>query len=374
MPSADYVTLLLAEINNRAANVKPQPISSLYFGGGTPSLLPAEQILAVIHGLANAGFTMTPSAEVTIEINPATIDERKIDAYLRHGINRFSVGAQTFSESLLKMCGRRHSANDTRQTLELLRSRSVNYSFDLLFALPGQTESDLDQDLDEVLKYAPPHLSAYCLTVPEGHPMAHGRPEEDSQIAMFDMIERRLAQVSLLKYEISNFAQPGKESQHNLAYWTDRPYWGIGLSAHSYLPHLSDFGVRFWNPKDFAEYTEQSKVQSSEGDFPEKFIGSCNLERLSLAESITDFCHMHLRILRGLSLPALRKKYGDAPYETVMARLPKLLKNGLIELAEEHVRLTGRGQLLSNQVFSELHFSNRDVTPRVRLPLDLQLA
>lgn len=368
MPSQNYVTLIEAEIKGRAKSFSAQPVSSLYFGGGTPSLLPPEQILTIIRGLANEGLNVTPLTEVTIEINPATIDEAKILAYLKYGINRFSVGAQTFSDELLRLCGRRHTADDTRQTLRLLQKFKVNYSFDLLFALPGQSLQDLDLDLQEVLEFSPPHLSAYCLTVPEGHPMASGRPEEDDQIAMFERIESRLSSIGLRKYEISNFAVPGFESRHNMAYWTDQPYWGLGLSAHSYLPNLGPFGTRFWNPKDFVTYENQTKLFAKSPDFPPEILGADGFERLSLAESMTDFGHMHLRTLQGLSLSAVRKKYGVRNFEIFSGKLPSLLANGLVRLDGDRLYLSPRGQLLSNLVFAELLFTESDFTPSVALP------
>ena len=211
LPPAEYVELVRREIRGRHSFWSEREISTLYFGGGTPSLLEPELIVAIRDELAKAGFVFRTDAEVTIEINPATISPGKLDVYRAAGINRYSVGAQTFDDNLLKLCGRRHSADDTRATLELLRRHDLNYSFDLLFALPGQTEAGLARDLDEVVDFAPPHLSAYCLTVPEGHPMARGRAPEDDQARMFDLIERRLAAIDLRKYEISNFARPGFE-------------------------------------------------------------------------------------------------------------------------------------------------------------------
>lgn len=368
MPSQEYVAMLESEIRCRAEHFTPQNVSSLYFGGGTPSLLRPEEILAIIRALANAGFAITPESEVTIEINPATIDEAKIGQYLSYGINRFSVGAQTFSDELLRLCGRRHTAADTRQTLRLLRKYNVNYSFDLLFALPGQTAQDLDLDLQTVCEFAPPHLSAYCLTVPEGHPMASGRPTEDAQIAMFELIEQRLAAIGLSKYEISNFAQVGKESRHNMAYWTDQPYWGVGLSAHSYLPQLGPFGTRFWNPKEFSAYESQVESRCAEGRFPIGILGSGGLEQLSLAESLTDFIHMHLRTQKGLPLSAVRNKFGAHVYEIFSSRISSTLADGLLIAEEDRLFLSPRGQLLSNLVFAHFLFTDPDFTRAIALP------
>ncbi|MCB0361182.1 MAG: radical SAM family heme chaperone HemW, partial [Bdellovibrionales bacterium] len=306
MPPEEYLEILLQEIRAGSNLFPPTPLSSLYFGGGTPSLIPTEHILSIIHELANWGFPISNQTEVTIEINPATIDEGKIERYLSAGINRFSVGAQTFEDKLLQLCGRRHSAEDTRQTLNILSRRHLNFSFDLLFALPTQTLDQLKHDLEEVLFFDPPHLSAYCLTIPQGHPMSYGRPPEGVQIEMFDEIEQSLKKIALQKYEISNFSQPGKESRHNLLYWKDKPYWGIGLSAHSYLPRVGN-GLRFWNSKQLSTYQSQIRENHLKRGIDQ--IPQDQKEYLEIHESLTDFCHTSLRIKDGLSCGALKAKY-----------------------------------------------------------------
>jgi oxygen-independent coproporphyrinogen III oxidase len=361
-PAAAYVELVREEIRRRHPAVPKGEAASIYFGGGTPSLLDAEHIVAILAELANAGFSWRSDTEITIEINPATLTPEKIRQYVAAGINRFSVGAQTFSDALLTLCGRKHSADDTRKTLELLNERGLNYSFDLLFALPGQTMTDLRADLREVIRFRPPHLSAYCLTVPEGHPMSTGRPLEAEQVAMFDEIETALDGSGILKYEISNFARPGFESRHNLAYWTDRPYWGIGLSAHSYFPAAGEWGIRFWNPKSLDDYRTQVLGESGQDDFLNGVLPPVQRERLLPHESLTDFCHMFLRTARGLPLTALRNKFGATVYEAVWRRLNTLADDGLVHLAPEMAQLTNRGQLLSNVVFAELLFSAGDWT------------
>ena len=293
------------------------------------------------------------ATEVTIEINPATISAAKLDVYQRAGINRYSVGAQTFDDDLLKMCGRRHSADDTRATLRLLGERDLNYSFDLLFALPGQTEDGLQKDLDEVSLFAPPHLSAYCLTVPESHPMARGRAPEEDQVRMFDRIERHLAGIDLQKYEISNFARPGFESRHNSTYWADRNYWGIGLSSHSYDRGFGTAGLRFWNPKSLAQYERQ--VDLAGADFA-RLLPADQSEALEPHEALTDFCHMFLRTSAGLRVDALRDKFGDRAFTLTRRRLDALVARDLLKFDQSTWRLTARGELISNSVFEDLTF------------------
>jgi oxygen-independent coproporphyrinogen-3 oxidase len=270
------------------------------------------------------------------------------------GINRFSVGAQSFNDRLLKTCGRRHSAEDTRKTLRLLLEKDLKFSFDLLFALPGQTLEDLDEDLKEALAFQTRHMSLYCLTVPEGHPMSFGRAPEDEQLDMFDLIDRRLREKGLQKYEISNYAEPGFESFHNLTYWNDRPYWGLGLSAHSYFLEPS-WGVRFWNPKGFKDY-EAQLTGSPEASLPYEYLPSDQREHLSLTESLSDFCHMAFRQPSGLSKDAAQNKYGKIYAEEARPRLKSLVDKGWMRETESHWRLTLPGERLLNQVLLELSF------------------
>ena len=348
-----YTSWVLDEIRNRHVLWPNKEIGTLYFGGGTPSLLAPELIVAIRRELANVGFNFTSDCETTIEINPATLTEKKLEHYLEAGFNRFSVGAQTFDDALLKMCGRKHNAADTRETLRLLRKFGLNYSFDLLFALPGQTLQGLKLDLEEVASFEPPHLSAYCLTVPESHPMSLGRPPEDEQVIMFDLIENELHKIGLNKYEISNFAKPSFESRHNQAYWQDRDYWGIGLSSHSYSRDHQPFGMRFWNPKSLKIYSEQVKIRANA--FTE-VLPQEQFEELSQHEALTDFCHMHLRMMSGLPEAALHAKWRGLARTLVQPRISHLVSRGWLKFANGAWSLTADGQLLSNRVFEELTF------------------
>lgn len=360
LPPEEYVRLVKTELARRHPFVPGRRLTSIYFGGGTPSLLSAESILDILAEIANVGFEPTPQTEITIEINPATLTREKLDLYLQSGINRFSVGAQTFNDRLLTQCGRKHSADDTRKTLDLLALKDLNYSFDLLFALPGQNLKDLRADLVEVSSYAPRHLSAYCLTVPEGHPMSQGRPLEDEQIAMFDLIEERLSLVNLKKYEISNFAQPGFESRHNGAYWSDQAYWGVGLSSHSYFP-LPQGGFRFWNPKGVEDYRRQVLASNPAENFYATVLAPEQKEALARHEALTDYLHTFLRTTNGLPLSALRKKWGPRLAAVVESRTEPLIAAGYLEKTPRHWRLTRRGQLLSNLVFGELLMGPEDM-------------
>ena len=296
MPPKDYISLIIQEIRLRASMIPSKLMESIYFGGGTPSLMPTEFILSIIEELASHGFQRGPECEVTIEINPATIDEKKLQAYLEGGINRFSLGAQSFSETRLKACGREHSVQQTRDTLELLKAHVKNFSLDILFALPHQSLNELKIDLEEVRQVNPPHVSPYLLTVPKGHPMSRGRPPEGEQVAMFHLIESVLGDMGLQKYELSNFSRPHFESVHNNTYWSDENYWGLGLSAHSYF---REWKTRFWNPKTWPEYLEYLKCLKGMKGKGSHFDKNYS-EKLSEGEYGFDFVHTGLRLSKGV--------------------------------------------------------------------------
>ncbi len=357
MPPEQYVQLLSEEIRQTEGCYQKGVLTSIYFGGGTPSLLDPNHIVSIIGTLANYGFIAGPQTEITIEINPATITGKKMETYLSGGVNRFSVGAQTFDDRLLKMVNREHNAEQTRETLRLIQSFKANYSFDLLFALPTQTLPGLQADLEEVLQFLPNHLSPYCLTVPEGHVLSKNRPLEGTQIEMFEEINKVLGQAGYLRYEISNFCLPTFESKHNSLYWDDSPYWGLGLSAHSYSIN-KNWGLRYWNASSIGAYHEQ--IENNRGRlFTE---ASTNLpaqqcEHLEFHQSVTDFCHISLRQESGIELSLFRQKFGAKAVDSIEKQLFTLEDRGwIVRYDNGRWRLTEEGILLSNQVFAALTF------------------
>lgn len=303
---AKYVELVKREIPLRKHyfgfnNETVKNLSTLYFGGGTPSLIDSQLIVDLITELNKHGFVTRPDTEITLEINPATVDERKLEHYLSAGVNRFSVGAQTFHDRLLKMVKREHNSKQTLQTLDLLKKYKLNFSFDLLFALPTQTLEELKSDVDTAVEIGSKHISPYCLTVPESHPLSKNRPLDDEQLEMFNIIHQRLTAKNFNRYEISNYSLPGYESRHNQLYWQDQPYWGLGLSAHSYSK-TTKYGHRFWNPNNINIYETQIQQNLSE-------LSAEQIEILNQHQALTDFCHTSLRIAEGISLSQLTEKF-----------------------------------------------------------------
>ncbi len=366
LPPEEYVSILEAEIERRQNYFPKTALHTLYFGGGTPSLLTPDLLARVIDKLAVCGFPLRADAEVTLEINPATLSRETLNTYLGLGFNRFSVGAQTFHDGLLKSVHRQHTSDETIQTLNLLRERDVNYSFDLLFALPGQSLEDLASDLVKVADFLPPHISPYCLTVPEGHPLAKLRLEEDTQVRMFDLIHEKLGKCGYRAYEISNYARQDQTSRHNQLYWRDQSYWGLGLSSHSYahssVSGAGTWGTRFWNANHIQVYTQQIKALPGEGDeilLPTHFAEQ--KEILTKAQSLTDYCMTALRTEEGLNPRSLRLKFGQSGLDFVDSRLKLLETRGLVRSSTESKEsrswiLSRAGVLLSNQVFGEMTF------------------
>lgn len=362
LPPEQYVELLFEEIRQKKNYFPPRPLDTLYFGGGTPSLIPAELIVAIIQELAKHGFTTGPQTEVTLEINPATVSEKKLHVYLNAGVNRFSVGAQTFDDRLLKMVHREHDSKQTLETLALLRSHNLNFSFDILFALPSQTLEGLKRDVEIAIEQGAKHISPYCLTVPESHPLSKGRPIEDDQVGMFNVISEKLTGKGFHQYEISNFSLPGFESRHNVLYWADQEYWGLGLSAHSYSKR-TPWGTRFWNLSNINEYEKQ--IRSYEGKSfpsPTNHLPEAQHESLEKHQSLTDFCHTSLRMHKGLDEVRLTEKFGLKSLEKVSAILQRLKGHKWVTLDDDkHWRLTPEGILLSNQIFAELTFLSGEI-------------
>ena len=353
-----YLELLAMEFRKGSRCFSPPVrIKTLYFGGGTPSLLTTKELSEILQLLLQHGFYLVDDVEVTVEINPATFSADKLKEWLSLGVNRFSVGAQSFSDEHLQRLGRRHSAQDVRDTLSLFCEKGVSYSADLLYALPQQTFAQLENDLSELLHFEPPHISAYYLTLRPDHILQTGRPEEATQWEMIRFVRNKLELHNYEGYEISNFARsPEFYSRHNMVYWSDQAYWGLGLSAHSYFPQLGTWGIRFSNPanmKSYAQWVEhwQPEFSLHEGRSPEQ------VEVLKLHEALTDYCHTFLRKSSGLDRSSLLTKFNPVVAAQVEQRLRELVaKAWLYESREGSWRLTPEGQDWSNRVFLHLTF------------------
>ena len=323
---ADWPRLRLAignELKYRSSEL-PEVISSIYFGGGTPSLIPSEIFSGLVDDikkiLTDNGTSLSNDLEFTIEANPEDVDIIKMEAWRRAGVNRVSLGVQTFNDILLKAINRSHSANTARRALELLSSYFENISADLIFDLPGETKADLASDLKELILLRPKHISVYSLMYEEGTSLTELRnkgcvKEADEKLStdMFIMIGEILRNAGYERYEISNYCIPGAHSRHNSGYWTGRRYLGLGPSAHSY----DGQSIRRANPADLKGYLRRfAPVDSDKVDAmkecPDQHLDKpfYKEERLTRDELMEERIMLGLRTSSGISLTAFEKEYG----------------------------------------------------------------
>ncbi|HEY9401068.1 MAG TPA: radical SAM family heme chaperone HemW [Pyrinomonadaceae bacterium] len=319
---------------------------TIYFGGGTPSLLTPAQVERIL-GAVGERFRVADGAEVTLEMNPGTVTPELAEEFRACGVNRASFGLQTFDDEQLRRLGRTHTAADARRTLSVLRQAGFdNVSFDLIAGLPGQTLSQWARNMDEALALRPAHLSLYLLEVHEATPLAvqlrEGRwPQPDPDVAaeMYQLLVERTRADGYEHYEISNFCLPGREARHNLKYWTNAPYYGFGSSAHSY----DGACLRWSNERDAARYVELVEGRGS---------AVVETSELSVRDAGAEALFLGLRLLRGVDLEAHRAEFGTDVRSEYAADLSRFREARLIELDGDLLRLTRDGALLSNEVFA----------------------
>lgn len=349
-----YVNALITEIAKWSEVESPATVDTIFFGGGTPSLLTPTQIERILKAVHDR-FAVSGGAEVTLELNPGDGGEtpasrqETMRAFRGAGINRVSFGAQSFDDRELKQLGRTHSSADISATLDQLRGAGFkNISFDLIAGLPGQTLSVWRQNLREALQLRPDHLSLYLLDVHEGTPLAdqirsgmRPRPDDDLAGEMYQLMLEEVSVAGYQHYEISNFCLPGFESRHNTKYWTGAPYYGFGCSAHSY-----DGGRRRWaNQRDTAGYVQL--IEQNKSPVVER-------TDLNEAEARSESIFLGLRLMRGLDLADYRARFGTDLRAAYDVDIDRLIEAGLITVDKDLMRLTRRGALLSNEVFAAL--------------------
>lgn len=347
---SNYVSYVIKEMEMKSKQLESYEVQTIYFGGGTPSLLKSKEIQRMIHAVYKL-FNVTSYPEVTVEVNPGTMNEKKISSYLDVGINRWSLGVQTFKDTLLKKCGREHGSVNSREDLKAFSKNKLNFSCDLLFALPNQNIKNVAEDLEEMLSYRPAHISTYCLTLPQAHPLQKNRVCDEKQVLMFKTIEEMLSKQNYIQYEISNFARDNHLSKHNQAYWDDKNFLGFGLSAHSYWKSVGDFGVRFWNSRNKKEYQAQISSLSSLKQEPYLFVPPQQRELLTRSQAFLDFCHTALRTNKGLKKNSLEQKFDSKALDEASKRLNIFKKEGWVQESREGWSLSFDGRMWSNKVF-----------------------
>lgn len=353
--AADWDVLsdaLLGELSERVTELSDVP-DTLYIGGGTPSLMPAESFAKLIAGVRSiVGINGDNLSEFTLEVNPEDVCPEKCVAWRESGVGRVSMGVQSLDDMELKRIGRRHDSKTALKALSMLCERFDNVTCDLIFGLPGQTLESWSKTLDEIPMHRLRHLSAYSLMFEEKTPLTVLRdkgiltfPKEEECLEMWEMLTEKLKSEGMTQYEISNFAFPGYESVHNRRYWLGNPYLGIGPSAHSY----DGCRVRRFNPHDLKGYLRRfrDKVSSNSDTFYME-------ETLDDMELLEEMVMLRMRMRDGLDLTEFELRFGKNAKEKLIDNSHEDLSSGNIMLEENILRLTHNGIMIADDVILRL--------------------
>jgi len=349
----EYLDALQKEIEIRKEYLN-EDINTIYIGGGTPSALSNKQlerlfriIRRFIEDKNKCRITENKEFEFTIECNPNDLDDEKIDLLRESLVNRVSMGVQTFDDSRLKFIKRRHNSAQAKEVFCKLRKAGFgNISIDLMFGFPNQTIDEWGKDIDEAIGLQPEHLSVYSLMIEEGTPLynlvAAGKVkeiDEEESLAMYKLLCKKMEESGYEHYEISNFAKHGCHSRHNSSYWRDIPYMGIGAAAHSYDGHS-----RQWNISDLNKYIDGI----GKGKVP--------FEREIIDETthFNDIITTATRTAEGISLEKIKREFGDKYLNNLMNEAKKHIANGMLEIADNNLRLTKEGVFISDSIMSDL--------------------
>lgn len=323
-------------------NYRGEKLDTVFVGGGTPTCLENGEIEKLLKKI-NDVFSLSEDCEFTMEANPGTVDSKKLEIMLTGGVNRLSVGVQSFNDGELAAIGRIHSADEAERTISAAKACGFkNISIDLMSALPGQTSESFEKSLKKAIDLNPQHISCYSLILEDGTPLYKEYienklilPDEDTERYMYSRACEILEQNGYYRYEISNFAKNGKRSRHNLKYWNCDEYIGIGLSAHSYLD-----GKRFSNTNDFEQYNS--------GEF---FSGE--EEILSKEDKISEFMFMGLRKTEGVSKTEFLNRFSIAMEDVFAKPILKFVKMGMLIDENDFIRLSDDAVSVSNRIMCE---------------------
>lgn len=349
----EYLDALQKEIEIRNEYLN-EDINTIYIGGGTPSALSNKQLERLFRIIGKfveeknkCRITENKEFEFTIECNPNDLDDEKIDLLRESLVNRVSMGVQTFDDSRLKFIKRRHNSAQAKEVFCKLRKAGFsNISIDLMFGFPNQTIAEWGKDIDEVIVLQPEHLSVYSLMIEEGTPLynlvAAGKVkeiDEEKSLAMYKLLCKKMEENGYEHYEISNFAKHGCHSRHNSSYWRDIPYMGIGAAAHSYDGHS-----RQWNISDLNKYIDGIGK------------GKVSFEREIIDETthFNDIITTATRTAEGISLEKIKREFGEKYLNNLMNEAKKHIANGMLEIADNNLRLTKEGVFISDSIMSDL--------------------
>lgn len=368
-----YLRALKQEIREQAARYREYEVQTVFIGGGTPTAVPCENLCEVLKTVFSF-YRMNPHAEISMEANPGTVTKEALLSYRKAGINRISIGLQSADDVELKLLGRIHTYRDFQQTYRWAQEAGfTNINLDIMSALPGQSVENYKKTLETVLSLKPQHISAYSLIVEEGTPFyekygqeseklqATGEkqpdlPSEEEEREMYALTEKLLAAAGYHRYEISNYALPGRECRHNLVYWKRGNYVGFGLGAASMVEN-----VRFENTRKMQEYlAEYAGVPSAEpvfadvaqGDMQQIFRGE-NVHPLSQQEQMEETMFLGLRLTEGVSKAEFHRQFGVSMEQIYGEVIQENTAQGLLADEAGYLRLTREGMDLSNYVMAQ---------------------
>ncbi|MBO4888260.1 MAG: radical SAM family heme chaperone HemW [Firmicutes bacterium] len=336
----DYYRALEEELKTRKYEAEHKKVSSVFIGGGTPSILPKGMICRLMNTIRE-NYDILPEAEITMEVNPGTVTEEKAEDWKKAGINRISMGVQSFDDEILRVLGRIHDVQAVESSFDTLWQQGFrNISFDLMMGLPGQNMENLEETLRKAVSFPIRHLSLYSLIVEEGTVFydlsEKGQlplPEEEKERQMYHHAVDFLREHGFLQYEISNFAVPGFESVHNTGYWQRKEYIGAGLGASSLIEE-----TRFHDTADLSSYMDHPVMREE-------------VEILSSRDQMSETVFLGLRQNAGIRLTDFEETFGMSIDDAFPGVIAKHIKNGLIEIQDGRLCLTSLGMDLSNQVF-----------------------
>lgn len=343
-----YINAVKKEIEKYAQENKNVLVKTIYIGGGTPSYIKEKYIKDIIKTL-KSNFEINPNAEITIEVNPGTVNKRKLNCYYEAGINRLSIGLQSTNDKLLKLIGRVHDFEDFLETVKLANTVGfTNINADCMIGLPNQTIYDVEETLNVLINLRLTHISVYSLIVEPGTPLEKKiesgelkLPDEEIERYMYWFTKRKLEENGYLHYEISNFAKPLFRAKHNLDCWSQKEYKGFGVSASSY-----ENGVRYTNIPSIEKYIENIE----NGKLSQNYIVEEKQDREAMMK---EYMLLGLRKITGVSICEFRKKFGTIPIFKYNKEITKLTDEGLIESNGISIRLTKKGLDLANLVWEE---------------------
>lgn len=341
----EMVQALIQEIRMRRNELHGETVETIYFGGGTPSVLSDEELTSIINEVY-ANHTVSENPEITLEVNPDDLNESRIASFAKSQINRLSIGIQSFYDDDLAIMNRAHDANEAERALQFAMAHLDNVTIDLIYGIPGASHEKWKSNIEKALSYGVPHISAYALTVEPKTALdkmirtgSIPPPDESHSREQFEILAETLTNSGFVHYELSNFGKPGYFSRNNTAYWQGKKYLGIGPSAHSY-----DGQSRSWNIANNSIYIQ--KIKS--GELPSE------KEILSTADRFNELVMTGLRTMWGISLEKVQSEFGEEFRSHLLQSAERFLNDGFLEISEGSIRATSKGKFLTDGISSDL--------------------